>query len=386
VDWSDPNRRASLVRRGEQSNRTKDGMIYQGLVDRDRVKQAGLTLWEWSVGKKYWAVVPYLVGPNDPEVLAGRLQVGEGTYTSGVYFHRHGPNGMDKIVCLSKTFGQPCPFCEYRQWLDGQDATTLGMTDQALDDLIKSLLPSRYAAFLYYIIDWDAEGKGLQVAEISGLFFEQALQRQAYSERGGGYIAFMDPGAGPDGGRDIEFEIKGSKAKQDWGRGVAFRERRAAIPNHYLDKAAELSLDELWNIPDYQTAYDACWQGQQPPWEQGQQGDQGGRSDPQQAQHYECFCIGQYGSFQDCTTTCPDGGPQGECIRGGVVEGFRPVEEPDIPSNPALQPQPEPVREPVAAPPEQAKPPKAPPRTLPPRGGGAGASVGGKPPLLRRGQ
>lgn len=391
VDWSDPARRQSLMRRGEQSNRTKDGMNYTGLVNQDRIKQAGLVRWDWSTGKKYWAIVPYLAGPQDSEVMAGRLQEGDGTYTTGAFFHRHGQNGMDKTICLAKTYGQPCPWCEYRQWLDGQDGASLGMTDDQLDDLIKSLLPSKYAAFLYYIIDWDAENKGLQVAEISGMFFEQALMRQTYSSRGGGCIPFWLPDAGLDGGRDIEFEISGQKSKQDWGRGVAFRERRNPISAHFLDKAAEVPLDEFWNVPTYEQAYESCWQGQAPPWEDGAAPATGGQyvapadqgNHGQAEEHYDCFRTAQFGWVQDCTTNCPD---RDECSRHGCIAGFEfpagPAED-DIPFEP---PAPAAVAEPASEPPAVQPAATGPPRRLPPRGGMAPGPGGNKPTLLRGGK
>jgi len=349
VDWSDPNRRASLVRRGEESNKNKDGATRRGLLDDGKLQLHNIKLWPFTVGKKYWAIIPYLTGPQDPMVYQGKLQEGDGTYTVGVYFHRVGQNGMDKVICLAKTYGLPCPICEYREELDRDP--------NADEATIKSLLPSKYMTFLYYILDWDAESKGLQVAMISGMFFEQALQTQAYSSRGGGYIPFMDPGAGPDGGRDIEFEIRGSIQKQDWGRGVGFRERQQPIPPRYLDEAAALPLDELLRVPSYEEVYELFHQGHPP--EQGE-------AAPGQTQHYECFRTGQYGAFQDCITSCPD---VDECKAAGSAPGYD-----DIPSDLVHQPQPGPEQAPAAAavqPPGQPAP--------------AGPPVGGKPPLLRRG-
>lgn len=372
VDWSDPKYRASLVRRGEESYRTKGGETRYGLIDFDKLKEHNLNLWQWSTGKKFWDIIPYLCGPQEPLVYLGKLQKGDGVYTTGVYFHRIGPKGMDKIVCLAKTFGLPCPICEHREQLDRNPngASEMGMSEKDFDDYIKTMLPSKYQNFLYYIWDRDAENKGIQVASISGMFFEEALQIQAYSSRGGGYTPFMDPGAGQDGGRHIEFEITGSKAQQSWGRGVKFEIRREPIPAHILDQAI-VPLDELLNIPTYEQVYEVFHQGQAPAVARQASGE----AAPATAQHYECFLTGQYGGFQDCTTCCPDAD---QCKTAGCAPGYAEptFSEPDIPSNPVLQPQPGPEMQPAAE--AQAPPPGG----LPPR---TGAPAGGKPPLLRRG-
>lgn len=368
VDWNDPARKERLRKRGEHFYRTKDGAQRRGLLNMDVVQEKGISRWEFSTGKKYWDIIPYFVGEQDPDVFAKKLVAGEDeAYTVGVYFHKIGYQGREKIICLARTYGLACPICEYRE--------QLARSDNADEDVIRSLYPQQHMMHLYYIFDRDAEGKGVQLAMISGWFFEKALQVQAFSDRGGGYTAFMDPGAGEDGGRHIAFEIKGSKREQDWGRGVKFDVRKEPVPTHILNQALDYGpLDQFLQVPSYEEVNEAFWQGQQPeePEQQGGEAGQGSQGQEETGGEYSCYASGNYGGYQDCLTTCPYGDPHGECAKAGYAEGYEP---PDIPSDPAPPPRPEPEpAKPAAAAPPQGD------RSLPPRG----QAPGGKPPLLRK--
>jgi len=345
VDWGAQTQK--LAERGEQSYRTKDGASYKGILDAHSTKN--IQTGRITAGDKYWSIVPYLCGAQDPEVISGRMKEGDPTYTVGVYVHKNiGPNN-DRYICLARTYGQPCPICEYRN--------ELGRDPDADEELVKSLRTSKYMSYLYYIWDRDAEAKGVVIYEISGYFFERELQAQAKSARGGGYIPFMSPLAGSGGGRDIAFKVTMAGTNQDW-TGVKFEERQHSIPDHILNQAI-VPLDELLHVPSYEEVYEAFY-------------GSGGQVEPQEqvetdaeAQRFECFQQGTCGGYADCQT-CPD---YQECAKGGMVK----VQEPDIPSEPVHQPQPGPAPTPPAAPPRQ---PVGPPLSRP----GAG------PTPLRRGQ
>lgn len=347
VDWGAQTQK--LAQRGEQSYRTKDGASYKGILDPTRTKN--MQIGKITAGDHYWSIVPYLCGSQDPEVISGRMKEGDPTYTVGVYVHKNfGPNNNDRYICLAKTYGQPCPICEYRN--------ELSRDPDADEEIVKSLRTSKYMSYLYYIWDRDNESKGVLIYEISGYFFERELQAQAKSARGGGYIPFMSPLAGVGGGRDIAFKVTMAGQKQDW-TGVKFEERQQAIPDHILNQAI-VPLDELLHVASYEEIYEAFY-GSGGTTEAPAEAEAGADS-----QHYECFQQGTCGGYADCQA-CQD---YQECAKGGTVQ----VPDDDIPSEPVHQPQPDPAPAPPAAPPRQPAGPPAAPRP----------GVGPTP--LRRGQ
>jgi len=352
VDWSAQTQK--LAERGEQSYRTKDGASYKGILDSHSTKN--MQIGRITAGDHYWSIIPYLCGSQDPEVVAGRMKEGDPTYTVGVYPHKNiGPNN-DRYICLARTYGLPCPICEYRN--------ELARDPDADEEIVKSLRTSKYMSYVYYIWDRDNESKGVVIYEISGYFFERELQAQAKSARGGGYIPFMSPLAGPGGGRDIDFKVTMAGSNQDW-TGVKFEERQQPIPDHILAQAI-VPLDDLLHVPSYEELYEAFY-------------GSGGAAEPQaeaatgtEEQHYECFQQGNCGGYADCQN-CQD---YQECAKGGMVQ----IQEPDIPSEPVHQPQPEPAPAPPAAP---SRSPAAPARAVgPPPSPRPGAG----PTPLRRGQ
>jgi hypothetical protein len=92
---------------------------------------------------------------------------GELDYNLEIWVHRFvGVNRDSHVLCLAKTFGQPCPLCEEQRSLKetGGDKK-----------LIESLEPKRRA--LYNIIDLDDEDKGVQIWETS-YYLLRGLARQ----------------------------------------------------------------------------------------------------------------------------------------------------------------------------------------------------------------
>lgn len=390
VNWGNRRMTQRLADRGRESYRTKDGTGYKGILDEDKVRD--IPLGKIAAGKHLWSIIPYICGEQDPLVYAGKLQAGaDPSYTVGIYVHKNvGPNKA-RYICLARTYGLPCPICEYRDELDRDPEAEkkLGMSSDQFDKYLKSMYGGKYMTYLYYVWDRNQESKGLQIYEVSGFFLERELQAQAYSEVGGGYITFMAPGAtklvdgtdNPDGGREVAFQVTMTKTEQGQGQdwtGIKFEPRRYDIPAHILNQALDYGpLDMLLHVPSYEEVYEAFHQGQT---SFGQDKEREEIAPPP-AQHYECFRTGQCGGFQDCTATCPD---YDECAKAGMVLGYPAgVQEGDIPSDPVHRPQPELVPEPAAA--ETQLPLPAQPRSLPPRGGGAPVGSN-KPPLLRRGQ
>jgi len=294
VDWSRPEMTQGLVSRGEQSYKTREGDSYKGILDERMTRD--LKIAKISMGDHYWSLIPYLTGEQDPEVISGRMQKGAPTYTVGVYTHRNiGPN-QSKVICLAKTFGQPCPICEYREELNRQAPSQDEAENKRREEEIRALFSSKFMTYIYYVWDRDREQDGVQIYEISGFFFERELQQQAKSTRGGGYVPFMSPLAGPNGGRDIAFKVSGSNQKQDW-TGVKFEMRDRPIPPNILAQA-KVPLDELLSIPDYNELKEMFWAGVSQAGEEGQ--GAGEEADGSEVPTPECWASGYAGSYVDC--------------------------------------------------------------------------------------
>jgi hypothetical protein len=211
--------------------------------------QIPFPIWRCMAGEHQIDVIPYFAGPNHPLVKEG-----ESTHCMEVWVHRNvGPtDGM--AICLQNTFKPPvhktkrCPICEHR--------SKLRQKSNYDEDVVKSLLPTRYVA--YYIICYDSEKeeqKGLQIFYVSHWFMERhlsTLSKRPASKKGtvyGGYKSFADPSTE---GSTISF-IKEGKGKGNVSfMGHRLIQREYEIPDKILEQAATTPLDSLMEIPTYE--------------------------------------------------------------------------------------------------------------------------------------
>lgn len=357
-----------MQEKSQRSYQARGGTQYKGIIDLDKAQ--GLNLGKIAIAEHYWSIIPYLAGTHDPDP---KVREGDPTYTVGVYVHRMPGTGGGKVICLARTLGQPCAFCQHREDLDRQPDGPNDTENKRKQDEIKSLLPSKNMLHLYYVWDRNKERDGLKIYEISAFFFEDELTTQAFDPRTKVMIPFMSPQASllpdgkknPAGGYDVFFKVTGDLTRQNW-TGIKLVEREHPIPQWVLDQA-RVPLDELLNIPTPEEVHELFWAGQQEgaaPEPQDAAGPgyaPGAPSIDEEARQY-CgdFRSGKCGSYADCNVPCQY---YQECAQGGVVNAGLP--EADIPFEPpAPPPQPEPIPTPAAPAP--------------------GVRPGGPPPPLRR--
>lgn len=232
----------------------KKGLMKRLKEDQERRKAGGRGIFKPDVGVDFWSpeggdhlidIIPFIAGSKHPTVPEG-----EPAYTLRVKVHYGvGPNEDKSFVCLYETYGQDCPICEHRAAL---------RTDGADEDVWKALYPKKRA--IYNIVSFDSsreEEKGVQIWEVAEFYFQKHLDTLAKGSRRpgqdeGALVAFTDP----DEGKSIAFTINPPKSRNDFAEyiGHRFEERDYELEDDILEDAQP--LDELINIPEYNTVYE----------------------------------------------------------------------------------------------------------------------------------
>jgi len=239
----------------KEAYRIKDGFGGKGILVPDMVE--GIPQFSASIGEKMIDIIMSPAGSRHPLVVSGKLQQGEMTHITWVFIHKG--VGQDWWVCLSRTFGERCPFCEYRTKLQADPSIPKetynlygsGKYPTGIYKMVHHLNPSR--------IGWQ---EPVMIWAVNFSFMETTLQSMAKQpfvteDIPKGYINFMSPRAGVDGGRHIKFEIKSKGQYFDYD-GHQFIVRQQPVPGHILLAAEEMRpLDEMVNIPEYDDMKDA---------------------------------------------------------------------------------------------------------------------------------
>jgi len=209
----------------------------------------GVNFWKCDKGDHDIDIIPYIAGPNDPDVDEGTP-----TYVLEVYEHRNvGDIEGQTFICLEKTFGRPCPICEYRK--------KLTKSTNADEDVIKSLRPSGYPRTIYNVVVYDSskeEEKGVQVWHTSYYLMGQHLDKLAQSsareiEQGAPKLKMI---ADQEDGYSIKFTREGTGFNTKF-IGHQLIPRKYEIEQELLDQAYQ--LDDLIHIPTYDEVYAAFW-------------------------------------------------------------------------------------------------------------------------------
>jgi hypothetical protein len=124
-------------------------------------------------------ILPYTVSdPKHPN-----QEVGELYYTRTFYVHKNVGASHLTFVCAQKTFGKPCPICDYRAKIIKDPETD--------EDLIKDISPK--IRQLYNVVDYTNKDKGVQVWDISWHLFGKKLTDYLYnSDEEDDYYRFAD--------------------------------------------------------------------------------------------------------------------------------------------------------------------------------------------------
>ena len=308
---------ASLGYQTEQQYKTRDSRAFKDIFDPDKIE--GITFFKENQGPNFVDIIPFPVGPRHPEVcVRKKMQIGQRAYVLEVWRHGNvGPNN-DQYICLARTYGKPCPICEFRQ------------TDEAGADS-KELVPKRRSIFAIW--DRKAEDKGIQVWEIAHWFMDKQLQSRVINPKTGAKINFSHPSKAE--GKHISFDLKIMGKNREY-TGHQFVDRDEGIPKYILDQAPV--LDDLIFVPTYEEVEEAFYSsgaGQ----ESGQESGQEYNEQPQ----------------VEAGPACPWGGVIGEdymafneCDQCTIVEVCASMAPPEPESEPEPPPPPQPTRRAVA--------------------------------------
>ncbi len=317
-----------------ESYRIKDGAGGKGIFAPDLIRD--VPQFKPSLGVKVIDIVMARAGANHPLVVMGKLKEDQMTHICWVYVHKGiGPN-QDWFICLARTYGHPCPICEYR--------TRLQADPDVPDETIRLYGTGRYPLGIYNVIHhlnpnqitWQ---EPVMVWPINNSFMESPLQTMCKSPIGGGYINYMWPTAGEQGGRHIAFEVVQKGQYFDY-KGHQFILRQSPVPPHVLQAA--YCLGDLLYIPEYDEVKEALEAGLGQPsgGEELQVGPEVhhgsvfGTPAPQQGMFPECKFGETFENFEECVgctyrTQCQPPLPQQEPTS-------RPLPPQPPPGSPAL--------------------------------------------------
>jgi len=216
-----------LKKRIEESAGRSDGNTHS------YISAQGIPTWKIKEGQHLIDIIPYITGPNDPNVPQGEV-----SYGLELYVHRSfGPAEKD-YVCLAKNYNRECPICELRKRLITQDAP---------EEEWKALNPKR--RMLYNVVVYDSpqeEAKGVQVWEVAWWLSERIFIELCAIPTKGGHIQRIDF-ADPDDGKSIAFTRQGTGAQNTTFLGHKFVDRQGPIPDEILEKT--YTLDKIIHIP-----------------------------------------------------------------------------------------------------------------------------------------
>ncbi len=232
--------REQLAKRLKE-NQERNESFGGGLLFKD--DEAKKRIWKCGEGKHIIDILPYEAGRFDPSAAEGDLQ-----YVYEYYFHANlGLEGKNQVMCLSKTYGKPCPICEdiQRMKKEGED-----------EEVIKALAVKRNPKSIYNILCWDKgeDKKGVQLFIVSHWFMGKHLLELATIPLRDGQeeidpiIPFMDP----DDGKSVYFRREGTGANDTryYGHQLLDRPKGFKISKKDLDDC--FCLDEIIKIPTYE--------------------------------------------------------------------------------------------------------------------------------------
>ena len=294
-----------LAAQHDESYRNREGLQFKGILDDEKVGALSVPIWKTTAGNHLIDIIPYKITARHPRVVLGKAQAGTWGYVFPAWMHDNvGPN-KDRYICLAKTYGQPCPICEYRNQRAGQP--------DAQDEEIKALRPKQYATEVYNIIDQNQREKGVQVWVVSGFHFGRHIETMSHQPAalGGGKIVYTNwrmgtPPEYMDGGRHIAFTVGISGVNQNFSAHT-FHPRKADLPVQYIQNA--YCLDDLIHVPTYDEVRDVFYAGAGG--SEGEEAPPGTSPGVIDAGPGIAVCpiglvIGQaYGSYADCLT-CPE--------------------------------------------------------------------------------
>lgn len=178
-------------------------------------------------------VIPFQIKSKlHPEVMAGRMKVGEYDFVLDFWVHRKiGPDEVD-VICPKNTYGKKCPICDERGRL----------YDAGQEDAAKDIKATRRVLFNVQPVTREGAGD-LQVFDVSHWLFMKELSEEANAMANGqGVINYADL----DDGKIVAFrctEEKTGSQKSMKFKSFKFIDREAEVDSELVEKA--ISFDDL---------------------------------------------------------------------------------------------------------------------------------------------
>lgn len=206
-----------------------------------------LEFWKCEEGRHEIDVIPFLAGPNHPEVDEGEL-----AYGLDLVVHQSiGPTN-ENFVCPRDNWGKACPICEYiekNRPIPKEDFTALGGKDRTV----------------YFVWCHDTpkeEKEGVKVWELARFFFGDPVKEMSKaSVRGGGAVIWSDYS---EEGKSIAFTKEGKGQGNIRYLGHRFVDRKEPLPDWILDNVLGegKNLDSLIKMhPTYDEISEAFYGG-----------------------------------------------------------------------------------------------------------------------------
>ncbi len=230
-----------------ESYRIKDGSGGKSIFIPEVV--ADFQDWKASLGVKVIDIIMGPAGKNHPLVVSGKLKEGQMTHICWAYVHKGlGPN-QDWFICPSRTYGHRCPACEERARIMANSSLTEDQVKNAIEPFNTGRYPMGIYNMVHHLnpqhITWQ---EPVMYWSINNSFMESKLQSMSKAPMGGGFVNYMWPTAGEQGGRHISFEVI-AKGKYFDYIAHAFFVRQQPVPLHILQQAR--CLDEMLYVPTY---------------------------------------------------------------------------------------------------------------------------------------
>lgn len=178
-------------------------------------------------------ILPYIIrSENHPEVVAGRMEIGDEDYFLEFGIHRGiGPQDSSSVLCLDMTFGKPCPICEHARELKADGS--------------KQNLPWPSRRVLYNVMENRTDE--IKIFEVSEKLFHRELKgKLSRSERGFFDYSDLEDGAMIKCWVD---ENRSGRFKFSEFKDFEFVDRDP-LPEEILDRS--IALEMLLNIPTYE--------------------------------------------------------------------------------------------------------------------------------------
>jgi len=219
--------------RNDWANKDKGGGSFPSIFRKDRPFQEWYCKSEDSKKHKI-DILDYDVGERNTH----GLPAGEPDYWGDYWCHKDVGAKKVRVVCMQRTFGEPCAICEDRKAL----ADKVGYEDAR----VKTMKAIRYTVYNVIVYDTpEDERKGVQIWIVPYKFFQQFLIDML--PEGGGVASFAG-----EFGKRIEFYKRGKTEVSFSGHNLV--ERPRPIPEELLQKS--YCLEDLVHIPTYEEVRD----------------------------------------------------------------------------------------------------------------------------------